>query len=89
MPIPADPIINRQALQAAALEPDCHVELLVWHKPSTRMPDACADVLITIHEGTDVRWDRGYWEGEQWVDSDGMPLRDHVVMAWADPRGPA
>lgn len=82
-------VINGEALHTHAQEADSDLEVLVWHKPATRMPDACADVLIVIHEGTDVRWDRGYWDDAQWIDSDGMPLGDHVVTAWADPQGPA
>lgn len=71
------------------VEAATQVEQLVWHKPATRLPDDSIDVLIFIREGTDVRWDRGYLDGGQWIDSDGMPLGENVVTAWADPQGPA
>jgi hypothetical protein len=42
-------------------------------------------VLLLLDGG---EWDRGHWDGEQWVlDWCGAPPTARVLM-WADPRGP-
>jgi len=81
-------IINGEAMLAHLQEADCDVEVIVWHKPATRLPADSIDVLILIHEGDYARWARGRLDGDQLADSDGMPLSTASVTAWAEPQGP-
>ena len=66
-----------------------HTELLTWHGLPGRMPDADADVLLSVESSGEQRTWPGYWDGGQFVWADGMPVAG-AVRGWADmPQGVA
>ena len=59
-------------------------ELLTWHAPSERLPDADLTVIVRMRGAEEPVW-LGYWSGEEWRDLDGFPVD---VVRWADmPQG--
>lgn len=64
-------------------------ESLTWHPVAERMPDANEYVLIWyVGVGNPGDWCAGWFDGEQWRDSDAYPMHPLTVTHWAQPKGP-
>lgn len=59
-----------------------HSERLLWHRLPGPLPDAYLDVLLSVESSGEQRTWPGYWDGEQFVGADGMPVAG-AVLGWA------
>lgn len=63
-------------------------ELIVWTAVEKALPDADITSLLRINGEDEVYVWAGYYDGEQWISAEGLPLGQSVTH-WADfPAGP-
>lgn len=78
------PCSSTPAAEAGWMTPPStrHTELLTWQRLPGTMPDADQDVLLSVESSGEQRTWPGYWDGEQFVWADGMPVAG-AVLGWA------
>jgi hypothetical protein len=63
-------------------------EVVTWTPVAAGLPDSDLTVQVALTGHDEPTW-LGYFDGEGWIDIEGMPLGD-AVTHWAEmPKGPA
>ena len=63
---------------------DVTTSTITWQRPSDGLPDANARVLLWLRIDDSSDCYEGFYDGQQWYDSTGMPQDADTVVAWCD-----